>query len=151
MITEKTCLFEGEEAEGQFIGLHTLFVCGDVPYEKIRECIDKQTYGQIYFGAGKSWSINYETVKKVLSKQLAPIIMLETPRQIPLEMFEDHRVFAMLPPPAQINLFAYYWKFRPKIQVRVEIGHDDFYVFPLSSAKRNSYFDYNEDLLIWSE
>ena len=151
MITEKTCLFEGEECEGQFTGLHTLFVCGDVPYHEIKRCIDTTTYGQIYFGAGRTWDINFDTVMKALSKHLAPIVMLELPDKVPLDIVADPRVFIMLPPPAKLNLFPYYWKHRDKVQVRVELGDEDFFVFPLSSAKRNNQMDYNEDLLIWSQ
>lgn len=151
MVVVDTSLFEGEECEGKFRGVSTLFVAGEVPYDIIRKQFDKKTYGQIYFGAGRLWRIDYTVVKKVLAKHLAPIVMIETPDQIPLKLFDDRRVFAMIPEGASIGLFMYYWSVRDRVQIRVNIGDEEFFVFPLSSAIRNNTHDYNEDILIWSE
>ena len=76
-------LFEGYEAEGRFRGVKTLFVSGDVPFEKIRNhavvpenlaatCI---RYGQIYFGADGCSAIDWDSVYKCT--KILPIVSVE--------------------------------------------------------------------------
>jgi hypothetical protein len=80
-------LFEGYEAEGQYKGLLTLFISGDVPFEKIKDTFYVAKHRQLYFGADKLSTVNWITVKAVLSMVYKSpcIVSVETNGPIPEE------------------------------------------------------------------
>lgn len=59
-------LFEGNEAEGQFKGMPTLFISGDVPIVQIKKYLTNH-HKQVYFGADGCTVVNWDNVYQLLS------------------------------------------------------------------------------------
>lgn len=78
-------VFEGIEAEGQYKGLRTLFVSGDVPLDTILFYFDSGRQRQVYFGADNLSLVNWDTIKRFvdLVRKDVVIVTVETSSPIP--------------------------------------------------------------------
>ena len=71
-------LFQGYEAEGRYKGVKTLFVSGDVPWERIEFfLIHNVSYTQVYFGADHCSTINWGSIEEAIACSMVDIVTVE--------------------------------------------------------------------------
>ena len=159
-------LFEGTEVEGQFRGLWTLFVEGDVPFEEIYSRVNNG-YGQVYFGAGRCSEINWDTVIRVC-RTFNNIVTAEISKPVPIRSDFQSNLHIVVNLDLSFNAsgdsesrFRVLHSIRPfearKVQLKFDVWQGGnawltrTYVLPFRTALVNSQIEIHDDKELWRD
>lgn len=151
-------LFEGYEAEGMFNGLWTLFVSGDVPFEKIEDVIKNRSvirpYNQLYFGADRLSPINWTTVIQCMAKPLLLTVEVGYDK-IPLNIKTAHNVYVVfkinrLEEKQISDMMSDFESMKQRVQIKFDSRFGS-YLVPLKYVTFNSYIMLKDDTELWRQ
>jgi hypothetical protein len=154
-------LFEGQEAEGRFRGVTTLFIVGDVPYPRIEEYARSMNevsvckkYVQLYFGADNCSYINWFTVDKIIERkyELSNIVTVETTVGVPHEFTDDRsNLYAIINLDKTKNLraaLASVDNMKDRVQLKFDTDERS-YLIPYAYVFVNNKSDIKTDVELW--